>query len=438
MNAKVLTATCACGFALVMAAAAAFGEQRPGSDDRRLFARAELAAIYRHSPLGEPTSDAADGVAAGARAARLGQALFFERRFSADGSVSCATCHAPEKAFADGRRVGVGLEPGERNTPSLLNAAFNRWFFWDGRADTLWAQALGPIENAKEFGGDRLHALKVVAENPPLRRAYEEVFGPLPPLEDAQRFPRHAFPDSDPQSPAALAWAGMVPADQDAVNRGYANLGKAIEAYERKLASGDSAFDRYVAALKKGDLAAQRAYPAAAKRGLKLFAGKGQCELCHSGPAFSDGAFHNIGLPVLDGKSSDLGRASGIGVVRASVFNALGPYSDNPAGEAKDRLVYLPSPRSQLGSFKTPGLRNVALTAPYMHDGRFGTLQAVLGFYAKGSAGSKGGKPVGSREATLDLVPHLSAAQMDDLVAFLKTLTGAPVSPELSRPPAAP
>jgi cytochrome c peroxidase len=246
------------------AVAMARGTPAPYGDDRSLFTRLELAAIYRHSPLRPPAS----GVADDARAASFGQKLFFERRFSADGSVACATCHAPERAFTDGKRVGKGLEAGNRNTPTLLNAAYSPWQFWDGRADSLWAQALGPIENPKEFGGDRLHAVHVVAETPALRRAYEEVYGSLPPLEDTRRFPSHAFPDANTESPAALAWAAMAPVDRDTVNRMFANLGKAIEAYERRLVSGDSPFDRYVAALKSGDHEGQVAYPAAAKRGL--------------------------------------------------------------------------------------------------------------------------------------------------------------------------
>jgi cytochrome c peroxidase len=423
---------------MMLAAVVARGVAPPDGDDHSLFTRLELAAVYRHSPLRALAPGTSESAADDARATRFGQHLFFERRFSADGAISCATCHAPEKAFADGRRVGKGLATGERNTPTLLNAAFSHWFFWDGRTDSLWAQALGPIENEKEFGGDRLHAVHVVAEDPTQRRAYEQVFGMLPPLEDARRFPRHAFPDPNIGSPAAVAWAAMAPADRDAVNRMFANLGKAIEAYERKLVNGDSPFDHYVAALKSGDLARQRAYPAPAKRGLKLFVGAAQCELCHSGPTFSDEEFHNNGLPLLAGSAPDTGRAAGIPVVLASIFNGIGPFSDQPTGETKDRLTYLPPPQSQLGAFKTPGLRNVALTAPYMHDGRFKNLEAVLAFYANGEEDGRGQTLVGKREGTMSLIPQLTHAQVADLVAFLKTLTGVAVPSELTKPPDTP
>jgi len=438
MGARLAALAGTVGLAALLAAAAAPGAATTDPGDRQPWSAEERAALYRHAPLPPLPPDPTNAAAEDPRAARLGQALFFERRLSTNTAVACASCHLPEKAFADGRPVGTGLAPGERNTPTLLNAGFNHWFFWDGRADTLWAQALHPIEDPREFGGDRLHAVRLVAEDPALRPAYAEVFGPPPPLEEVHRFPRHGFPDRAPRSRAASAWAGMAPADQHAVNRMYANLGKALEAYVRQLVSGDSPFDRYVAALQRGDRGEAQRYPAAATRGLALFVGAARCELCHAGPTFADGEFHNLGLSVPDGKAPDTGRAAGIPAVRADLFNASGPFSDAPHGRAGDQLRYLPTPASQLGSFKTPSLRNVALTAPYMHDGRFATLPAVLDFYAQGKPARPGQRLVGDREATLDLVPHLSPAQIADLVAFLETLTGAPVPTRLTHPPDAP
>ena len=219
----------------------------------------------------------------------------------------------------------------------------------------------------------------------------------------------------------------MDAADRAAVNRAFSNVGKAIEAYERRLISGDSTFDRYAAALKSGDQVAQQAIPAAAKRGLRLFVGAGHCELCHAGPAFTDGQFHNLGLPMRPGAVPDTGRYAGIRRIRADPFNTMSAFSDSAGGEAHERLRFLPPPDSMLGAFKTPSLRNVALTAPYMHDGRFATLDEVLDFYAQVPPAGPG-RRIGPRERTLDLVPRLTPAQRQDLIAFLQTLT-SPLPP---------
>jgi len=402
--------------------------------DAALYTETELAAIYSHSPLGSPPPDPTNEFAENRAAARLGQFLFFDRALSADDRVACATCHQPARAFADGRRLAKGLAVGTRNTPTVLNSAFDQWFFWDGRTDSSWSQALKPFENPREAGSDRLYILHLVADYPALRSAYRQVFGPLPELRDRERFPLHARPDEDPHLPVAQAWARMSLADRTAVDRAFSNLGKAIEAYERELVDGGSAFDRYVSGLKSGDLADQRAISPAAKRGLRLFVGSAHCELCHSGPTFSDGQFHNLGLPLLPGEVADAGRALGIREVLADPFNGRGEFSDARRGASDDRLAFLPSPASELGAFKTPSLRDVALTAPYMHDGRFATLRQVLDFYAEGEAASHG-RLTGERERTADLVPHLNESQKGDLIAFLKTLTGKPPPAHLTRPP---
>jgi cytochrome c peroxidase len=405
--------------------------------DRDRYTADQLAAILRHSPLSRLPPGATDGVADSAPAAALGQFLFFDTALSADGKVACATCHQPARGFTDGRTLAKGIAVGTRNTPTLLDAAYNHWFFLDGRTDSLWSQALQPLENAREFGSDRLHVAHLVAADPALRGAYERVFGALPSLADEARFPAHARPGPAPPDALARAWQAMAPADQTAVNRLFSNLGKAIEAYERKLVGSFSPFDAYVAGLRRGDLATAAAIPPAAKRGLLLFVGAGNCDVCHSGPLFSDGQFHNLGLPLLPGEVPDAGRADGIVAVRADIFNAAGRFSDNPSDAAKQQLEYLPPPQSQLGAFKTPTLRNAAVTGPYMHDGRFASLAQVMRFYAEGKAASRG-RLVGSREATLDLVPPLTTAQQADLIAFLGTLSDAPLPRGLTTPPGRP
>lgn len=414
----------------------AIGPARAG--DRQLYTRRELAAIFQLSPLGPVPADPTDRVADSAQAARFGQFLYFDPGFSANRKVSCSTCHQPDRAYTDGRRVGIGLSADTRNTPTVLNAAYNHWFFWDGRADSMWAQALDVMETPAEFGSDRLHIAHVVYSRNRLRHAYEQIFGPMPPLGDTARFPRHARPvPGHPNSALTRAWRGMAPADRFAVNRIFSNLGKAIEAYERELVSKGAPFDEYVAGLKAHNPAEEAAISLPAKRGLKLFVGAAHCTLCHSGPTFTDGQFHNLGLPVLAGKLVDIGRAGGIPILLKDIFNGVGPFSDKRTGMPKDKLAYLPPAKAMLGSFKTPTLRNVALTAPYMHDGRFTTLREVVSFYAEGRAGIKG-KIVGKRERLLDLIPHLTNGQIDDLVAFLKTLNGKPLPHALMVAPSRP
>ena len=170
----------------------------------------------------------------------------------------------------------------------------------------------------------------------------------------------------------------------------------------------------------------------------KLFVGRGRCELCHSGPDFTDGEFHNVGLPVLAGLAADRGRAQGIRELKTNPFNAAGRYSDRPHGEKAKRLAFLPTPtKDVLGAFKTPSLRNVARTAPYLHDGRFATLRQVVQFYADGRKASHG-RLIGEREGTLDLIAHFTPSEVADLVAFLKTLNSAPLPPALTEQPAHP
>jgi cytochrome c peroxidase len=409
----------------------------PAPDDRVAFTADEILRIYRRSPLGDLPLDPTNRVADSAPAAALGQFLFFDTNLSANSEVACATCHQPARGFSDGRAVATGLAPGKRNTPTLLNAALNHWFFWDGRADSLWSQALQPLEGPREEGGDRLHIAHRIAADGALSAAYQRVFGKLPPLADTARFPLHARPDPDPRSALAEAWQAMAPADCTEINRVFSNLGKAIEAYERGLVSGLSPFDTYVEGLRTGDSSKTAALSPAAARGLKLFVGAANCGACHTGPALSDGEFHNLGLPLLPGAEPDPGRAEGTTLLRADIFNAAGTFSDQPTVTAKQRLGFLPPPQSQLGAFKTPTLRNVALTAPYMHDGRFGTLPEVLEFYAQGKAASHG-RLLGTRDANLTLVPALTPDQRADLLAFLMALTGASPPPALTEPPREP
>jgi cytochrome c peroxidase len=334
------------------------------------------------------------------RAVALGFAIFYDARFSSNQGVRCATCHLPERSFQDGRPTAIGLAPLTRKTPSLLNTARLVWQFWDGRADSAWSQALGPLESPREMDFTRLEIAHRVAQS--YRKGYEDLFGPLPPLDDAARFPPRGAP-GDP------AFDGMAQADRDAVDRIAANVGKSLDAYERKLAAGRAPLDAFLA----GD---PSALDAAERRGLVVFFRAG-CVACHAGPTLSDDAFHDLGLPTPAGAADDRGREAGLALLAADRFNAQGPHWDGP------RPAPPPAPTAaDRGAFRTPSLRNVALAAPYGHDGRFATLRDAVDFHLRGG-GLGDARVVGAVDVRLQ--PHaLSAADEDDLLRFLDALTG--------------
>jgi cytochrome c peroxidase len=297
-----------------------------------------------------------------------------------------------------------------------MGAQWLPFLFLDGRKDSLWAQAMGPMENAAEHGTDRLAVVHRVGAA--YRAEYEALFGTLPPLQDTQRFPQHAMPvPLDPREPLHVAWLAMTEADREAVNRVMANTGKALEAYQRKLLPQPAPFDRYVQAVLAGDATGAGAMSPSARRGLRAFIGAGQCINCHHGPLLTDKGFHNLAVPPTPGKVGiDVGRAQGAQQVKQDPFRCGERFSD--ATDCEELRFLNPRFPDFLGAFKTPTLRNVAMTAPYMHGGQFATLEEVVAFYKAPPL-----KPlVGHRELVLKLLdPDVSTA---DLVAFLGTLTG--------------
>lgn len=361
------------------------------------------ARILQHSPLPAPQADPTNRVAEDPDAMRLGWALFYDPRLSKDGSIACSTCHDPKQAFADGRAVSKGLGEGDRNAPSLYNVAQQRWFFWDGRADSAWAQALQPLRRGDEMGATPEHVLGVLASDEILRANYERVFGPLQRDTEEQR------------------------------RLGLANVGKSIAAFERKLVSADSAFDRFVRALRAGDTATEQTYPLAARRGLALFVGRANCRLCHAGALFSDGEFHDVGVPSrTDATRPDPMRHAGLKAVLADPFRASGPFSDDPRGARALELDQLVVSSESYGQVRTPSLRNVARTAPYMHAGQFATLPDVLRFYSD-RAGALAARHHGE---SIVKPLNLSDGEIADLLAFLETLTDESLPDVYQRAPA--
>ena len=264
----------------------------------------------------------------------LGMQLYFDGRLSADNKVSCASCHDPAKGFSNGEQFATGVEgkQGGRNSPTVINSAFQKFQFWDGRAKSLEDQALGPIQNPIEMNMT-LDAVVVKLNGiKGYKQQFQKVFG------------------TD------------VTAD---------GIAKALAAYERTIVSGDAPYDKF----KAGD---KTALSESAQRGMKLFFNKANCSACHSGPNFTDHGFHNIGIP-----GNDDGRTV--------VTKSLGDK----------------------GAFKTPTLREIAKSGPYMHDGSLKTLEEVVAHYIKG----------GTPHAQLDeeLYPlKLTPEEVSDLVTFLK------------------
>lgn len=403
----------------------------------------------------------------------LGRALFSDVRLSKNGAVSCATCHKPELSFTDGLDVAHGIGVLRRNTPSVVNSFGIFWFFWDGRADSLAAQVFGPLENPNEQGLSRAEIVRHVLTN--YTELYHQLFGAVPaeflaslPLiatpepighvvsevvartaaasvTDGEFVKKLAqkhhsdLPDATVQNLSALI-AKDEPADPDAsenyrmlapgykrlLNQIAANIGLAIEAFEKGLVADQSPFDLFArtwlqspavdpAVLFTPDFSSRELL------GLQTFLGKGDCSMCHTGAFLSDSQFHNIGLPQL-GNFLEIGRSLGVVSVTADPFNCRGIYADLKDRQTSESCLDLnflnkDSPEG-IGAFKTPMLRNVALTAPYMHDGRFTSLRQVLDHYNRMDTLSA----VGFREETLKPL-NLDEFEMEGLEAFLIALT---------------
>jgi cytochrome c peroxidase len=388
---------------------------------RAAWSRDEIALLRGLSLSSLPSlpPDPTNRYADDARAVTLGQRLFFDTRLSVDGRVACATCHLPSEQFQDGIPLGRGVGTTTRRTMPLAGAAYSPWLFWDGRKDSLWSQALGPLESPVEHGGSRAQFAHVIAEQ--YRAEYEALFGPLSDLGDETRFPAAAGPVADPQ--ARAAWEAMAPEDRETINRIYANIGKAIAAYERRILPGRSRFDAYVDAVVAGDAAAMaQSLSPDEVAGLRLFVGRAQCINCHNGPLLTNNDFHNTGVPQAPGLPEDRGRAEGLKQVLEDEFNCLSRYSDAEPADCGELRFAKVDEHEQERQFKPPSLRNVAERAPYMHAGQFATLRAALEHYNRAPeapAGHSELEPLG-----------LSERELDQLEAFLRALSAPVTAPD--------
>lgn len=386
------------------------------SDSNWTVSQLNLLASLRLSSLPEPKNTTGNQVANNPDAAAFGEELFFDENLSADNTRSCGSCHQRDNYFVDGQKTARGAKPLQRNTPSLLDSAFQDWFYWDGRRDSLWSQALVPLEAVDELGSTRIGVLKYIAGVEQYASTYKELFGPLPRLDGLAQ---HATPMGDTR--AQQAWQEIFAPRRIEISTAFANIGKAIAAYERTLRSQPARFDRFVNALLNDDAdQADALLTVQEQRGLKLFIdGNSQCLNCHNGPLMTNRGFHNIGTGRFDGDSPDFGRMLGLQAMFLDEFNCSGAYTNSEIGSA-DCAHLEAAKRTEIesmlqGSYKVPSLRNVEHTAPYMHDGRYATLVDAIEHYRK--------PPEGFHE--LAGLESLSDKDAEDLVAFLNTLSSS-------------
>jgi len=382
----VRAATFAILAAVTWALAGAVGAA--AQDDELVLSDREIAQLVAHGPWPQTVPpDPSNRVSGNPAAQALGRELFFDPRLSRPGTVSCATCHRPDRGWTDGRARARGIAEVDRNTLPLYDIARNRWFGWDGRTDSLWAHSIGPILDAREMGADAGHVADVLAANPALAAAYRSVFG-LPPDR------------ADPQTTLV-------------------NTAKALAAFQETIVSGRTAFDTFRDALAAGDRAAAARYPLAAQRGAALFVGRGKCHFCHTGPGFTNGEFSDAGVPyfIAPGRV-DPGRHGGLTQLLANPFNLTGRFNDDPARADAWATRQVAELHTNFGAFKVPSLRNLTRTAPYMHNGSRATLRDVVRHYAEldperlHTDGEKILEPFAFTEA-----------ETEDLVAFMETLS---------------
>ncbi len=361
------------------------------------------------------SDDPGNRVANNIDAAKFGHQLFFDKRFSSNGKVACMTCHDPEKYFTDGRALSVGVGITHRSSPSIVGTAYHPFIFWDGRADSQWAQAMGPMESAVEHGGTRAQYAHIVASDKYYRQQYETLFGELADLSDSKRFPLIAGPvDAKANPEAVTAWQKMSTEDQKTITQIFVNTAKSIAAYERLLLPAASRFDLYAEAIQNQSDENLDILSHDEIEGLRLFIGEGRCIECHNGALFTNDSFSNIGTPTPEGKSFDFGRSRGAQQVIKSEFNCAGEYSDAEEHECSELRFIKRVGDDIIGSFKVPGLRNTTATAPYMHAGQMKDLDEVMEHYNKPPT-----PPFGHNMLTkLDLEPY----QLQQIIDFLHTL----------------
>lgn len=400
--------------------AAARAAQEAGDPELALLRSLTLDA------LGPPPTQPSNAVADDPRAAELGHRVFFDPGLSATGAVSCAHCHEPERYFTDGLARSRGVGQTGRNAPTVVGSAYAPWLFHDGRRDSLWSQALAPLESAEEMGLTRLEVVRRVAFAAETASLYAAVFGPPPAVARRPGIER-AGPYGDRADQER--WYRLSAHERRAIDRAFANVGKALEAYQRTLQPAPGRFDRYAEAALAGRADGASHLTPEESEGLRLFldAGRTRCLQCHNGPLLTNQSFHHIGTAEDADGVQDFGRFLGVQAVLLDPFNCLGALSDAAPEDCGElRFLDRRNVDHETGKFKTPTLRGLAKTGPYMHDGRFATLAEVVDHYRRPPQTSPG-----------ELMPlDLDDAEAAALTAFLTTLGDEVAAPprRLARP----
>lgn len=394
--------------ALILILLCSCAEQELSERERKIFA--SLGINNLQTPT-QPSNQYLNNATAQA----FGAQLFNEVRLSRSQNMSCATCHQPEQYFTDGLTKPIDNKLGNgkvnRNTPTIVGSALHTWQYWDGRRDSLWSQALTPLEAPAEMASNRVAIARLIQSTDTYLSQYENIFGNFP--LSAKALSIEASPMGDPVT--KRAWYNLNRAVQHNINTVFANIGKAIAAYESTLMPTRSRFDKFVEKISNNeeytDVLTNQEY-----KGARLFINdkKTQCLECHNGPLMSNGIFHSIGSGTFSGEQMDFGRTFGAQSVMLDEFNCHGRYSDANPDDCKHLNFMSRDNLSHMqGAFKTPGLRNVANTAPYFHDGRFTTIKQVLLHYNNPP----------EQNGIHDLrIFKLTDKEMENLAAFLATL----------------
>ena len=354
-----------------------------------ILSSSEIAQTLSFGPWPpEPRPDLSNKVSGNEAAIALGAAMFNDPILSVDGSFACASCHDPQKGFSIPHSRAVGRTLLDRNSPSLLNLSGLRWFGWGGKSDNLWAASLHPIlaENEMAHTADSWKAALVTSG---YMQEFEEIFGSIP---------------------------------QKTAQTVLVDTAKTLAAYQETLVTSATAFDAFRDALERNDLIAANDYPEAAQRGLQFFLGRGNCSTCHSGPRFSNNEFHDAGVPYfLDDGTVDQGRFQGLKLLLSSPYTLAGEWTDDDKKSGAWAVQNVRQTHADFGTFKTPSLRGVAETAPYMHNGSLPDLAAVLRHYSEIDLERM------HAEGEAILLPlNMTETEISDLVEFLETLNELP------------